>query len=249
MKNIQMNPIVVTEFPKSGGTWITSMLGEALDLPRRDIYVRPGFDLFDIKSHPWYAGDNELDFPSGSVIKSHEFPNSGLINFDARFVHLVRDGRDVVISKWYFDQDFCVKNGISQPNNIDFDEYVKGTAAEWARYVDAWLAQGVLVVRYEDFLMNPVEKLAVLIKALTGLDVRHERVVRAVEACSKRELSRVLGNVFKHNTFVRKGISGDWVNHFSDRNINDFNLMAGDTLLSLGYESTPNWGCSGPFVE
>jgi len=161
-------PIVVTEFPKSGGSWVTSMLGDVLGVPQRDIYVNPGFDLFDIKKHPWYAGSNDLDFPRCSVIKSHEFPRSGLIDFDAKYVHLVRDGRDVVVSKWHFEKYFCVNNGITTSFDIDFDVYVKKTAAEWANYVEAWRASSVLLVRYEDFLQEPAECLGRLIKSLIG---------------------------------------------------------------------------------
>jgi len=40
--------IVVTEYPKSGATWVVSMLGDALQLPKRDIYVNEAFGLFDI---------------------------------------------------------------------------------------------------------------------------------------------------------------------------------------------------------
>ncbi len=30
--------IVVTEYPKSGGNWVVNMLGDVLQIPKRDIY-------------------------------------------------------------------------------------------------------------------------------------------------------------------------------------------------------------------
>jgi len=198
--------------------------------------------LFDIKKHPWYAGSNDLDFPRCSVIKSHEFPRSGLIDFDAKYVHLVRDGRDVVVSKWHFEKYFCVNNGITTSFDIDFDVYVKKTAAEWANYVEAWRASSVLLVRYEDFLQEPAECLGRLIKSLIGSDVKKDMLERTVDRFSKENFARALGKAFRHNTFVRKGVAGDWVNHFSEKNIADFKAVAGETLLSLRYESSRNWG-------
>jgi hypothetical protein len=44
--------IVVAEHPKSGGTWVVGMLGDALSLSKRDIYVGDGFDWFDLSEHP-----------------------------------------------------------------------------------------------------------------------------------------------------------------------------------------------------
>jgi len=87
-----MERIVVVEFPKSGGTWLTSLLGDALGWPKRDIYVDEHYTAFDVRKHPWYRGAQRLDLPQKCVIKSREEPGSPLHDFPARFVHLVRDG-------------------------------------------------------------------------------------------------------------------------------------------------------------
>ncbi len=101
--------IVVAEYPKSGGTWIVSVLGDALGLPKRDIYVSDEYKSFDVRKHPWYKNAPDLVLPDACVIKSHELPNSDLHSFPMR---LVRDGRDVVVSRFFYDRDFCVANGI-----------------------------------------------------------------------------------------------------------------------------------------
>ncbi|EDX85405.1 Sulfotransferase domain superfamily [Synechococcus sp. PCC 7335] len=241
LTNHSDQPIVVTEFPKSGGSWISSMLGEVLSLPNRDIYVQPGFDLFDIASHPWYSQADALDIPPQCVVKSHELPHSSLINFDATYIHLIRDGRDVAVSKWFFDQKFCVDNGIRTALPTNFYEYVIKTAAEWSSYVNSWLQQSVITVRYEDFLAAPVQSLGNLL-AQMGYE---ERPLVTLEACvakfSKKNFSASFDKTFKHNTFVRKGIAGDWVNHFNHHHVDGFKSVANDTLLLLEYESTSAW--------
>ncbi len=230
-------PIVLTEFPKSGGSWIATMIGDALEIPKRDINVRTGFDLFEINQHPWYKGVEELDFPTQSVIKSHELPDSTLIDFDATFIHLVRDGRDVVVSKWFFEKEFCVKNGITSSFNRNFDEYVKDVAQDWTTYILAWAKKGVLTVRYEDFLSEPVNVLGDLLKQVTGYDLQKSFLEEIVYKNSKEKFSESLSKTFRSNTFVRKGISGDWQNHFSKKNIESFNSVARNAMSLLGYDS------------
>ncbi len=83
--------LVITEYPKSGGSWLTSMLGDILDLPKRDIYVNEQV-ISDknnkyyrhIRNIPWYAGARSVDIELPCVIKSHELPESPLITFNAK---------------------------------------------------------------------------------------------------------------------------------------------------------------------
>ena len=235
-------PIIVTEFPKSGGSWIVSMMADALQVPARDIYVRPGFDLFNVKKHPWYKEADIFDFPNSSVIKSHELPLSSLmISGDVTYVHLVRDGRDVVVSKFFFDRDFCVTNEITSSFEKNFDDYVEETALEWARYVSAWANQNVLTVKYENFLADPIEELRNLLDAVAKVRMDREHLEHVVARFSKEKFSESLSHVFQHNTFVRKGIVGDWKNYFSATNMTAFKSVAGDALVAYKYEKDAGW--------
>jgi hypothetical protein len=228
-------PIVLTEYPKSGGSWITSILGEALGIPKRDIYMRPGFNLFDATDHPWYKDGAAFDFPSQSVIKSHELPSSNIIDFDADYLHLVRDGRDVIVSRWFFDKDFMVKNGIAASFDQNFDDYVEEKATEWTSYVLAWSNTGTLTVRYEDFLAEPEAALGSVLKRILGVNFPQSLLQVAVAAYTKEKFAKSFSKTFKYNTFVRRGVAGDWNNHFSKRNIDCFASIAGEAMSSLGY--------------
>ena len=229
-------PVVVSEYPKSGGSWIVSMLGEALRLPCRDIYVQPGFDLFDIEKHPWYRDAQGLDIPRRCVIKSHEMPGSAAINFPAIDIHLVRDGRDVTVSKFFFERDFCVRNGITKSFDTSFDSFVEHSAKEWADYVLAWhRREDAIAVSYEAFVNDPAFQLCGLFQRITGTSLERDLSGRIVEKYSRNNFSASLSPAFKHNTFVRKGIVGDWENHFSDRNREDFVSIAGEALRAFGY--------------
>lgn len=217
------------------------MLGDLLNVPQRDIYVKSGFDLFEIQKHPWYREAERLDIPVQSVIKSHEMPGSTLIDFDAVYIHLFRDGRDVVVSKWFYDRDFCVKNGIVESFQEEFDDYVVRTAREWSEYVAAWSKLAVVTARYEDFLACPVESLRCVLGEINGAVFSDQELRSTLSKFSRENFSAMLGGVFQHNTFVRKGVAGDWRNHFSKQNVDDFKANAGGALLSLGYELNDDW--------
>lgn len=216
------------------------MLGDALGLPKRDIYVDDGYKVFDVQKHPWYEGAPSLGLTESCVIKSHELPNSPLITFPAQFVHLVRDGRDVVVSKYFYEKEFCIANGIYERFEVPFDEYVPQVATEWREYILAWLDVNPLIYRYEDFLQDPFGTLRRVVDGL-GVTVSDSQIYDAVEANTKDKFRRALDKTFKHNTFVRKGVAGDWRNHLDEEHIRVFKQVAGDTLIRLGYEKDLNW--------
>jgi DNA gyrase/topoisomerase IV subunit B len=43
------------------------------------------------------------------------------------------------------------------------------------------------------------------------------------------------------NSFLRKGVSGDWKNYFNEEAKDIFKRHAGDLLIKLGYEKDLNW--------
>jgi hypothetical protein len=235
-----MLKIVVTEYPKSGGSWVTGMLGDALGLSKRDIYVDDDYKVFDVRKHPWYEGAPSLGLTESCVIKSHERPNSPLITFPAQFIHLVRDGRDVAVSRYFYEKEFCVENGIYERFDEPFDEYVRRVAAEWREYILAWLDVAPHTYRYEDFLQDPFGTLQRVLDGL-GITVPDSQINYAVEANTKDKFKRALEKTFRHNTFVRRGTGGDWRNHFDDEHIQAFKQIAGDALVRLGYERDLNW--------
>ena len=153
----------------------------------------------------------------------------------------MRDGRDVVVSKWFFDKDFCVQNGITSSFEINFEEYVEKTARDWANFASAWVGQAAITIHYEEFLTNPVHSLGNVLKMIGRDDISKAEIEVTVSKFTKEKFKAALGEVFKHNTFVRKGISGDWRNHFTRESVVIFKRFAGDALLTLGYESNSDW--------
>jgi hypothetical protein len=99
----------------------------------------------------------------------------------------------------------------------------------------------VLIVRYEDLKTQSASILKRVFDFL-GVDSRDYLVRRCLDLNSfeKNSGGRKPG-VADPNSFYRKGIVGDWRNHFSSENIKLFKKIAGHTLISAGYEKDNRW--------
>lgn len=99
----------------------------------------------------------------------------------------------------------------------------------------------VKVIRYEDMLMTPETTLTSIYRWL-GVNSSSQIVSKSLKLNSFEALSkgRLPGQEDKAS-FFRKGITGDWQNHFSDQNKMIFKEISGKTLVKAGYESDDRW--------
>jgi hypothetical protein len=111
--------------------------------------------------------------------------------------------------------------------------------------LEAWTrAPGVVLARYEVLLADPAAELARVGSAL-GLAFGAPDVARAVERQAfARRSGRSRGSE-DTASFFRKGIAGDWRNHFDAEGAKAFREAAGGRwnrlLLELGYERDSDW--------
>ena len=229
--------LLVSEYPKSGGSWISSMLADGLGLP----FPR-----------------NRMPTLGRCILHGHLLPGRGR----PRTLVVWRDGRDVMVS-WYFHCMFMnerenhdLVRATRRAFRVDDPEDVRGNLPafidyaferqhhpgfDWSTFVDAWLAEDVeLQTSYEAMRSAPHEELGRVLAAL-GAPVGAERVARIVE---RHGFARVAGRqpgTEVRNSFLRKGVVGDWVNHFSDEARRRFDARAGEALIRLGYETDHGW--------
>lgn len=97
-------------------------------------------------------------------------------------------------------------------------------------------------VRYEDLLARPEEEAERLLKFL-GARANERTVKRCVEKVSfeRRAKGRKKGEEDPSSVSLRKGISGDWKNVFTERDKQIFKEIAGDALIEVGYEKNADW--------
>lgn len=152
---------------------------------------------------------------------------------DAKFVHLVRDGREVALS--YAEVPFG-------PNTV------AKAAALWRERVALGMKQGrplgperYIELRYERLLENPREEIGGL---CTFLDLDFDP---AMLDHSEQARSEVLHRARLYNPNVTRSISKtrSWDEQMPKSQVEVFEAIAGDTLSELGYDrlfSAPSLG-------
>lgn len=161
------NDVIISTYPKSGTTWsmqIAYQIGYlgAAALDHIDSVV-PWPDKLIPMENPDLSDTTHLaDSPTGlHVIKSHLEPEFIPINDDARYISIIRDPKDMLVSLSIFENGFNrALFGAEVPTNEWVDSFVgeRFMYQNWAEFIDAWWQlcdrENVLVLLYEDMLTN-----------------------------------------------------------------------------------------------
>ena len=161
--------------------------------------------------------------------------------YDAN-LHVIRDGRDAAVSGWAQVR----RVGSDRPFS-SFAEYAHFFAdRHWVPYVTRaraaapQLGERYHEVRYENLHANPADEVRSLFRFL-GVRADDIAVQSCVQQASFRALTGREPGVEDPDSHYRKGIIGDWRNHFDDETLRQFDAVAGSLLSELGYagERTP----------
>lgn len=142
----------------------------------------------------------------------HDLPRLRDLFPDAKYVHLVRDGRDVTLSHlgrhWGPKSVFC--------GAMEWSQRVR-----WVRQFAHTIPAGqFLEIRYEDLLRQPLEALDRLIPFLG---------IEGLSAAMRQELADRFARDVKADNMEK------WPTRFSDRQRATFDALAGDELAAYGY--------------
>ena len=159
----------------------------------------------------------------------------------AKLVHLVRDGRDAAVSCW-FHYKRVKPEQVAERWGGDLACFLETSAQQWAQETakghvaaERW-PERVIEVRYEDLLAQPEATLARLLDFL-GTDASAEAIQGCLAAADFETLSggRAAGEE-ERGSFFRKGVAGDWREHFDEAMTRRFDALAGEQLRAYGYE-------------
>ncbi len=228
---------IVTEYPRSGGTWFSQMISDYLGVP----FPR-----------------NQLPRFESCVMHGHYLPSWAMKNVFVVF----RDGRDVMVS-YYFYSFF--KNERSNARLVEITrkrlpfaryEDIRSNLPRfmehtffgksyprftWSQFVKSWVDQEVIFVRYEDLMKRTSTELRKAIKRLLGREPDRKRLEEIAERYSFANQQGCNPARGTASSFLRKGIVGDWKNFFSREACELFNHVAGEELIRLGYEQDDSW--------
>ena len=160
------------------------------------------------------------------------FPN-------VKFVYIVRDIRDVIVSGWFFnltiDSEYTLKTFETIHN------YAISMAQNWVQAVSSNLnfseqfnAQ-VHVIKYEDLWNDPDNNTGKLLQYL-GVDDSMQLIKHCLRSTDFSKLSdgRKRGTE-NRGSFYRKGVIGDWKNHLKHDTLLEVEMYCGAMLDHLGY--------------
>lgn len=244
--------LLIVGQPKSGSTWLLRMV---LEVPGYQKWVP---DTVKIGlPHNLRLADFVPPPVGYTVTKPHTMAtraNVDVVRKTGRpFVVLIRDPRDLAVSwAYYVGLPGRTRWGWPEAVELSVEErisfYIERVlpkqsrwGLDWKRAIEEELPEGQgLMVRYEDMLADSFE---VLRRVFDHFEVGliDERV-RAI--CEKHSFKKATGRAPGEGdakSFNRKGIAGDWENHFSDEQKEAFKRQAGDRLIELGYVADASW--------
>ncbi len=236
----KLDLVLVSEFPKSGGSWVAQMLADYLEKP--------------------FPRNIGAKFES-SIMHGHELHSD---KFEKPFC-VLRDGRDVIISFYHhmmignkrmaahardtyramcpFDDYDDVKGNLPKYIDFIFTEYRKKPGKfSWKDHVNSyWGKEGVVFIRYEDLLEDTAGTMFNALYKKLGEEPNLDRLRGIEEKYSFKNQSKREKGTEKKDHFLRKGIAGDWKNYFGDEAAAMFDKHAGKELVRFGYEKDRNW--------
>lgn len=247
------NSVILVEFPKSGGTWLGQLISSYLEIPfpRNQIpsLTRSLFHGHYLPSKRLLKNDKILYLvrDGRDVMISMYFHN--LVWNDKNKLH----PKDVHYhrSKVPFDDFHNVSSNIGafmeyafthQPSKWRHFTFM----GNWTSYNREWLgametSKHVCLTKYEDLLGDTFMTVKRILQEFFDLEVDDQKLTGIVNKYSfENQALREKGQE-NSSSFLRKGVQGDWKNHFSEKDKDLFKKYAGQTLIELGYEENFNW--------
>jgi hypothetical protein len=157
----------------------------------------------------------------------------------AKFIHIMRDGRDAVVSAWFH---FPSLNPDFHKQFPTLKTYVEGFAVNWVQSVQSGRHFGRMhparyaEIKYEDLHRHPDDNIRRLLGFLgVSDDPAMVGACRAAGEFKKLSRGREPGQEQRGSHF-RKGTVGDWASHLDADCLRIFYQKAGSLLSELGYE-------------
>ncbi|MCP4389723.1 MAG: sulfotransferase domain-containing protein [Gammaproteobacteria bacterium] len=175
-----------------------------------------------------------------------------------RASHIIRDPRDMVVSGYFYhlwcEEPWCLAkrdrfggrsyqqalNSVSREQGITMEiERCQSTFDSMSQW--DYRRPELIEVRFEEMLAN---QYAVFERVFAhyGLSARQVEIgLSLAEQCDfERTTGRKKGQEAEQS-HLRKGVAGDWRNHFADAHVKQFKSSYPGLLAGLGYEAGDDW--------
>lgn len=252
---IRNGSILIVEYPKSGGTWLGQLVSDYYGLP----FPRNRFPL--LKKSVFHS----------HYLPKWRIPENKKILFlvrDGRDVMVSLYYHQLIWNDKNKLNPKDVKYHREQTGFEDFDdvkgnmnEFIKYTFTEkpsklqhftymgnWFSYNNAWLNEmerpnpNIYMIRYEELLEDTYGAMYRMLSELFKEEqINSSKLRQTVDKFSFENQTKRKKGEEQKNSFLRKGISGDWKNYFGEEEKRSMKKYTKDLLVKLGYEKNENW--------
>jgi Sulfotransferase domain len=237
--------LFLVSYPRSGQTWTRFLLTNLKDPENPGTFANIAAR---VPGNHAYSDRVLSRFPRPRIISSH----SPFDPYYPSVVYIVRDPRDVAVSRYYFelklgafDDGYPMDDFVRSFVAGEVDEYRK--TAAWGDHVLSWLAMrtgqpNFLLMRYEDLKRDTLGQLARLASFLK-LEADPKRLARAIELSSAQRMRELdekqpvgwMRGMRRDVPFIRKGIAGGWRSQLSNAAVTTIESAWGPLMKLLGY--------------
>lgn len=241
IKNLEgrSDDVLITAFPRSGTHWmweIANML-----LTKQDQYTEKTKETAFLE----FVDDwNNIETMASPRLLNTHLPYRWLplqhIEKQRKMLHVIRNPKDVFVSLFHFQKNF----GSSENWDSFYKSKVIGSGTNyggWLEYERTFISdrENVLVIFYEDVKLKPTEEIKRLAKFL-NVECSDDLITKIADKCGFDKLKKAHVTVKKTESKVqhyRKGEIGDWKNHFTVAQSEEFDelfktKMAGSIIYS-----------------
>lgn len=161
----------------------------------------------------------------------------------AKFLQVVRDGRDCAVSGWF--HNLRVNAAAAKREYGTFERFIECAARSWAVYVDRGLGfcascpDDGMTVRYEDMWARPHDTLRAVLRFL-GVDDSPAVVQHCLDEAAFEKMSGGRRPGMEDRTsLMRRGEPGNWYAHFTPEANRAFLAIARKVIERCGYPGEP----------
>ncbi len=230
---LKKNDVFLISYQNSGSNWLRNLIYESITgkNPNKKLGKEDARKRFPVLGNHKKAKQIKINKEKIRLIKSHS-PFRGEYN-GKKVVYLVRDPRDVVVSKYKKK----LKKGYNiKSKNKEIKKFVQGklmSEGKWNQHVRSWLnasKQGKIdlcLVRYVDLKKNTEKELKKIMDFLNAN--RAEKNIRQAIKDNKIEKMR------KSNFRARKGQPGNWRKELNKNQARKIKQEFKKTMEKLSY--------------